>query len=202
MLYYKMNKTQRKGGLVCMMKKYFILLTLFAAAVFSLKAAEQYDINFGNGVKNGSISINGSLDSFSMTTDFGSVGGSGAIGYYTYTDDINNYQLGDQTFTKKDGAITIDNLAEGQNIGFYLVKKNGQIYSDFYFGVDKHGLYMDFEKNYGNGKDERIYISSIEAVNSKKPTGQPLPGALMTLAVGGAAAWIARKRGFKLQKKC
>ena len=58
----------------------FFLWLFFSVSAF---AAAQYSITYGGPGSNGSINVLSDLSSFSFTTDFGSIGGSARIGYYT-----------------------------------------------------------------------------------------------------------------------
>ena len=124
---------------------------------FSVSA--QYSITYGGPGSNGSINVLSDLSSFSFTTDFGSIGGSASIGYYTYTDNINNVTYGTQTFGKKDGGtVDLGAFVEGQHIGFYLERNNGQKVTDFFFKEQNGILTLTFNKNGGHGGDETPHL--------------------------------------------
>ena len=56
-------------------------------------------------------------------------------------------------------------------------------------------LYLTFDKNGGSGGDEFVQIGSITATPSAPaPSGQPLPGVVAALAVGGMAVAAGRWR--------
>ena len=132
---------------------------------------------------------------FSFTTDFGSIGGSASIGYYTYTDNINNVTYGTQTFGKKDGGtVDLGAFVEGQHIGFYLERNNGQKVTDFFFKEQNGILTLTFNKNGGHGGDETIALAGITAITDSAPSGQPLPGVLAALLIGGATFGVLRLR--------
>lgn len=179
------------------MKKIILALTIMvtvgiASAVTQYTAdssGNSYDIF--NGVKggdNGYIQINQDM-TFSFTTDFGSVGGSGGLGFYTYTDNPANAVDGGVTYKKGDGTtIDLGTLSEGEKVGFYLVRNNGDIITDFYFVEEEGELYLKFIKNNGHGSDEMFLVSSI-ITNNTPPSGQPLPGVLAALLLGGGATY-------------
>lgn len=186
------------------MKKilFFIALALWAGVTVS--AATQYAggdglyaIIAGARGENGAIAILQDIESFSFTTDFGSVGNSGSVGYYIYTDDPANAVDGGTLFSKKNGgAIDLGALSEGQNIGFYLVRNNGDIITDFAFVTEGDELSLKFFKQ-GNGKDEMFVLDNITILQSESsgsPSGQPLPGALAVLLLGGGALALRQRR--------
>lgn len=170
----------------------FFLWLFFSVSAF---AAAQYSITYGGPGSNGSINVLSDLSSFSFTTDFGSIGGSASIGYYTYTDNINNVTYGTQTFGKKDGeTVDLGAFVEGQHIGFYLERNNGQKVTDFFFKEQNGILTLTFNKNGGHGGDETIALAGITAITDSAPSGQPLPGVLAALLIGGATFGVLRLR--------
>ena len=171
------------------------LSVLAAILCVPVWAAHQYELNFGGRGENGSISVLENLESLSLQVSFKSAGGAG-LGYYTYRDEPSKNTPGDRLFGKQDGrTIDLGPFAAGDNIGFFLKRKNGSIVSDFSF-LEKDGvLYMTFDKNGGSGGDEFVQIGSITATPSAPaPSGQPLPGVVAALAVGGMAVAAGRWR--------
>lgn len=171
------------------------LSVLAAILCVPVWAAHQYELNFGGRGENGSISVLENLESLSLQVSFKSAGGAG-LGYYTYRDEPSKNTPGDRLFGKQDGGtIDLGPFAAGDNIGFFLKRKNGSIVSDFSF-LEKDGvLYLTFDKNGGSGGDEFVQIGSITATPSASaPSGQPLPGVVAALAVGGMAVAAGRWR--------
>ena len=171
------------------------LSVLAAILCVPVWAAHQYELNFGGRGENGSISVLENLESLSLQVSFKSAGGAG-LGYYTYRDEPSKNTPGDRLFGKQDGGtIDLGPFAAGDNIGFFLKRKNGSIVSDFSF-LEKDGvLYLTFDKNGGSGGDEFVQIGSITATPSAPaPSGQPLPGVVAALAVGGLAVAAGRWR--------
>ncbi|MBS1452768.1 MAG: hypothetical protein HP002_05210 [Lentisphaeria bacterium] len=171
------------------------LSVLAAILCVPVWAAHQYELNFGGRGENGSISVLENLESLSLQVSFKSAGGAG-LGYYTYRDEPSKNTPGDRLFGKQDGGtIDLGPFAAGDNIGFFLKRKNGSIVSDFSF-LEKDGvLYLTFDKNGGSGGDEFVQIGSITATPfAPAPSGQPLPGVVAALAVGGMAVAAGRWR--------
>ena len=171
------------------------LSVLAAILCVPVWAAHQYELNFGGRGENGSISVLENLESLSLQVSFKSAGGAG-LGYYTYRDEPSKNTPGDRLFGKQDGGtIDLGPFAAGDNIGFFLKRKNRSIVSDFSF-LEKDGvLYLTFDKNGGSGGDEFVQIGSITATPSAPaPSGQPLPGVVAALAVGGMAVAAGRWR--------
>ena len=176
------------------MKNLLIAFGVLGTAL-SLFGAPQYEINFGYpGRHNGSIRILEDLSSLTLYSDFGSVGNSGKIGYYVYTDTPANAVTGAATFSKSDGAIRLPELRAGDKVGFFLRRANGRVVSRFHFSPGYDGYWLVFDKNHGHGWDEALFFSSIVAEGMPVPTGQPLPGILVTLLGGGAALLICRRQ--------
>ena len=171
------------------------LSVLAAILCVPVWAAHQYELNFGGRGEHGSSSVLENLESLSLQVSFKSAGGAG-LGYYTYRDEPSKNTPGDRLFGKQDGGtIDLGPFAAGDNIGFFLKRKNGSIVSDFSF-LEKDGvLYLTFDKNGGSGGDEFVQIGSITATPfAPAPSGQPLPGVVAALAVGGMAVAAGRWR--------
>ena len=174
--------------------KMLISLLMFFSISSVVFAAAQYDFEPGvPGTSNGSLNILENVSSITFRTDFGSVGNSGSVGYYVYTNDPAAAVQGATSFTKPDGAIVLPSLKAGEKVGFFLVRANNRVLRDFNFVQDKKGLYLDFYKNGGAGKSERMLLVPVSSETKPSgPSGQPLPGILATLAVGLAALGVHR----------
>lgn len=184
------------------MKKYISFIFIFLL-VASVQAATQYSsdaygiVSGSRQGENGYISVLRDIESFSITTDFGSIGNSGAVGFYVYSDDIANAVDGGSLFRKGNSdGIDLGSLSAGDKIGFYLVRNNGDIITDFYFAQDGDSISLQFVKNGGNGKDEMFAFGQVNVVASggSDPSGQPLPGILAALIAGGAVHMVRRRR--------
>ena len=176
-----------------MFKKIITTLAIFVAvSALPALAATQYSIVNGNATSNGSIKILESLNSFTFNTNFGNIGNSGYVGFYTYTDNVSDAQKSDSTFRKSGGStVDLGALEAGQNVGFYLVRNNGESITDFYFSEGKKGeLTLTFVSNGKHGKGESMYIENIIATTSPSSpsSGQPLPGIWVTLGIAALAA--------------
>ena len=167
-------------------------LTFFV--VLSLSGAVQYEFDTGGpGWRNGSLNILEDISSLTLYSDFGSIGNSGSVGYYVYTDSPANAVTGAVTFSKHDGAIALPELKAGDKVGFFLKRKNGSVLNQFYFIPYGDSYLLAFNKNGWHGRDEVMFFSSIAAGNAPVPSGQPLPGLVATLFLGIAALWICRR---------
>lgn len=174
------------------------LSVLAAVLCIPLLAAHQYELNFGGKGENGSITVLENLKSLSFQIDFKSAGGAG-LGYYTYRDEPSKYTPGDRLFDRKDGGtIDLGSFVAGDNIGFFLKRKNGSIVSDFSF-LEKDGvLYLTFDKNGGSGGE--ISVRTARSRRRRPPRlrrGSRCPGVVAALAVGrmavAAGRWRRRK---------
>ena len=150
------------------------------------------------------IQINQDLDSFSFVSDFKSIGGGGTVGFFLYPeglegqklkDYIANYDQFDKEFGKNltGGRVDLGALKAGDRVGFYENKNGHGIVRGWDFQTKHDVTYIAFDKNGGKGKDEWMSIEDITANvtgggsgNGGAPSGQPLPGALVMLALGGA----------------
>ncbi len=175
------------------MKKIIFMTLVLVSGILS--AATQYEFIYGSISSPGYIQITQDLTSFSFATDFGSVGNAGSLGFYTFTDDPANRVDGGTTFRKANGStVALGSFTEGQKIGFYLTRNNGTILTDFYFTEEGGNIYLNFVKT-GNGKDEILLFGSIIAGgDTPAPSGQPLPGVLAAMILGGGAAYSAYRR--------
>ncbi len=175
--------------------KILISLLIFFSISSVVLAATQYEFEPGvPGSTNGSLNILEDVSSLTFRTDFGSVGNSGSVGYYVYTTDPAAAVDGSLSFTKPDGQIVLPALKAGEKVGFYLTRANQRKLTLFNFVEDKKGLYLDFYKNGGAGKSERMLLVPVSSEQKPSgPSGQPLPGVLATLAVGLTALGVRRR---------
>ncbi len=187
------------------MKKLFLIFGLIIVATIA-SAANQYPLSGtsdfyqfvlgSKGGENGYIQINQDIASFTFVTDFGSIGNAGSLGFYTYTDNPIEATDGGVAFRKSNGMeIDLGKLEEGEKVGFYLTRNNGDVLRDFYFTQEGENLYLKFTKN-GGGGDETFLIARITYLSGEgNPTsGQPLPGILAALLMGSGIAIYRRKR--------
>ncbi|MCQ2390316.1 MAG: hypothetical protein MJ240_02730 [Kiritimatiellae bacterium] len=190
---------------------------LVAAAALTLMAAKAEDayalVNDAKGYSY--IQINEDLDSFKFTSDFKSIGNSGKVGFFVYPEGLEgdalkkyiNEAADDNAMFGKQinhGEVDLGALKAGDRVGFYLDRNNGRLVRDWSFET-KHGTtYIAFDKN-GGGKDEWMPINNVTTTaagsgSGDAPAGQPLPGALAMLALGGLGAGVAKLRGKKKAK--
>lgn len=183
------------------MKSLFFLLAF--CTLFPLKAALQYEFDPGvPGHRDGALKILENLSSLTLRTNFGSVGNSGAIGYYVYTTDPAQAIVGAATFRKHDGAISLPELNAGDKVGFFLVRNNGMVVRRFNFIASGDSYFLIFHKNAG-GQDERMFFSSIAAEGAATSSGQPLPGLLITIALGVLVLFVIGMRsGVRETARC
>jgi len=148
------------------------------------------------------IQINEDLASFKFKSDGHSLGNAGRVGYVVYPTDMAKEDLGDYMeanannpqFQKSvnGGVVDLGSLKAGDRVGFYEVRPNGGTYTQTAFKEWKDHVWLAFDKNGGNGKDEWMTISEISAQSAGSgtgaPSGAPLPGALAVLLVGGFGA--------------
>lgn len=161
------------------MKKLITTLCIVAATCC---IAQPYElVNDANGYSY--IQINEDLESFKFTSDFKSIGNSGIVGYYV------NGEKSDTSFSKKSNELTISDLKTGDQVAFWLLRKNGDLIKAFTFENFHEKTYIAFDKN-GGGKDEWMSIDNIE---TKSPSGQPLPF-MPLLLFGLPCAFLLHKR--------
>ena len=169
-----------------------LLPVFFAPALF---AATQYEFDPGTkSGRSGSLRILEDISTLTLYSDFGSIGNSGSVGYYVYTDSPENAVRNAATFSKSDGAITLTDLRAGENVGFFLLRKNGTEVNRFQFIPHGDSYFLAFDKNGGNGRDEVMFFRSIVSESAPVPAGQPLPGLLFTLIAGAAVLLIIGRR--------
>lgn len=188
------------------MKKLVMIAAMVTAAC--VWGADEYEFI---SAKTDYIGITEDLDSFSITSDFGSVGGSGKVGYYVYDGAlsaaeratlINESVNKGNYFTKANNTLTISNLSAGDKIGFYLVRKNGNVISDWHFSQDAGSTNGIVFPKSGHGRDEVLAFAEIVVIRqSQDPgtTGMPLPGFLPALLIGGCGlsgmSWKRFRKG-------
>lgn len=174
------------------MKKHLIAFfaILFATASF---AAVQYEadgpfkFNYGDLAGGSSILILADLESLTLSTDYGSVGNSAKVGYIVYDADGTVAARSEALFYKQlapSNDIVLANLSAGQTIGFYLERNNGDVVGDFVLAEVDGYVALQFAKNGKfSGNSETFVFLGVSAI--EPPQGQPLPGGLLTLLVGG-----------------
>lgn len=174
------------------MKKHFIAFFAVLSAVASF-AAVQYEadglfqFNYGDLAGGSSILILADLESLTLSTDYGSVGNSAKVGYIVYDADGTVAARSEAQFHKQlapSNDIVLANLSAGQSIGFFLERNNGDVIGDFVFAEVAGHVALQFAKNGKlSGNSETLVFLGVSAIEA--PQGQPLPGVLVTLLVGG-----------------
>lgn len=193
----KQGKTKQRNE---KMKKALISAFTTVVAVVAL-ATEQYE--FGANY----LQINEDVANLSIYSgDFHSVGAAGRIGIITLEAGMTAADIdaavkksiaeGGAVWSKKNPTVDLGAVAAGTKLSFYLVRPNGLVVNVGDFGTDaKKGRYLEFDKNGGSGKDERIY--NIEVTASTPASGQPLPGALAVFLLAGGVCGAAAVRKHK-----
>ena len=113
--------------------------------------------------------------------------------YNLITDEIGSFKNNNEyTFTEND------------KIALWIKDSQGNIYnstkqpSEFIWGKSdfKDDIFKVYGGNKGSNGTHEYYIFSVKVVsnNDKKPTGQPLPGIVATLIVGGTSFFYLKKR--------
>ena len=186
-----MRINNEKGGID--MKKMIAIGTM-ALALTGVCADEAFTlVNDAQGYSY--IQINEDLGSFKFTSDFKSIGNSGKVGFFIYPDGLSGQALKDYIanipadnaqFAKKinGGVVDLGALKAGDRVGFYLDRNNGDIVRNWDFATKHDTTYIAFDKN-GGGKDEWMSITDVKTSGTEGPSGQPLPGVLAMLALGG-----------------
>ncbi len=199
--------TQEKGSKD--MKKYgFLMVALLTLGAFGAESyqfvSDRYNIFSAAGDY---IQVNEDLESFNLSSDFGTVGGSGRVGYYTYEGNLSYGEMASKVNSsiregnmsaKRNGGINMNNLSAGQKIGFYLVRNNGHVVTDWQFVQDRNGsIGIQFNRiGPGIGREVMFFKDIvIKGTGDIKMAGTPLPGFLPTLLMGalGLAGTALRK---------
>ena len=182
------------------MTKIAVMAAALAASVATF-AENAFEFKV-DGAGHSYLQINQDMKDFTFASNFGSVGNSGAVGYK-----VNGETRKGETYTKKDGKISMSNLSAGDRIDFYLVRKNGQRIEGWEY-MDKAGK-INFMKNGGTdhghagpGKDEWINFGEATITGfDYQEAGGPLPGALVVLLLGGAGLGGAKLRKRRAAKQ-
>ena len=152
------------------------------------------------------IKFNADVQDFAFKSDFKSIGNSGKVGYYILPDGLSaqeakeyiaKLEMNDAQFGKKinDGIVDLGERQNGERVGFYLQRNNGDLVRGWSFQDAKGTTYIAFDKNGGHGKDEWMSIEDISVIpRTDIPTGAPLPGVLTMLLLGGASAGVLKLR--------
>lgn len=189
------------------MKKYFIILLLILN--MSAFAAYQYNVK-GN---QGWLSFDSST---TLSLDVGTTGkdkdhenfidkGKGISDYGWY-----NLESGESGSFNNGLTAT---FTENDKIGLYITDNNGNTYlstkptspfKDDIWGKSKYidGSIFIGGGNFGSNGTHEYYVFKVNTVgnSSNTPTGQPLPGILATLLVGGTGLWYLKNRKSLLKK--
>lgn len=104
-------------------------------------------------------------------------------------------------------------FTENDKIGLYITDNNGNTYlstkptspfEDDIWGKSKYidGSIFIGGGNFGSNGTHEYYVFKVNTVgnSSNTPTGQPLPGILATLLVGGTGLWYLKNRKTLLKK--
>ena len=198
-----------------MMTKFLTVLLTGSVAVFSAQADEAYSlVNDAQGYSY--IQINQDVSSFTFVSDFKSIGNGGTVGFFVYPKDLEgqalkdyiaNFDANDAKFSKKvnGGLVDLGALSAGDRVGFYEDKNGHGIVRGWDFQTKHDVTYIAFDKNDGTGKDEWMSIGNITVETGSHggnkqggtPSGQPLPGALVMLALGGPGLGALKLRKSK-----
>lgn len=156
-----------------------ICLALLGAA--TALAVQQYDVN-ANGIRvneNMSVTIHVSGNNLFKNYD--------KFGFYVQNAD-GSYR--NQTFSIADAQgkkFDFGDFAAGEEIKLYVVKGDN-VFSDFSLS-DKNGELVDVEFFDRNGKTETKFKFHVDG---GAPSGQPLPGVIAALLLGGGALGARR----------
>lgn len=183
------------------MKK--LLLLTFLIYSFSCFAAYQYNVK-GN---QGWLSFDSNT---TLSLDVGTSGkdkdhenfidrGEGISDYGWY-----NLDSGEAGSFKNGATVT---FSENDKIGLYVTDNKGKTYlstkptspfEDDIWGKSKliDGSIVVGGGNFGSNGTHEYYVFKVNTVGngSNTPTGQPLPGILATLLVGGTGIWYLKNR--------
>ena len=123
-------------------------------------------------------------------------------------DDWGWYNLNTNEFGsfKSGGEFT---FTENDKISLWVKDKHGNTYnstkepSDFIWGKSdgNDGIFKIYGGNKGSNGSHEYYVFKVRTVpSSNTPTGQPLPGIIATLMIGGCGIWYLRNRKRILNK--
>jgi hypothetical protein len=186
-------KEVKKSKVNTHMKKLIFILSLITA--FTVKALESTSdkFSFVNDVNGYSyLKINSDMNSFTFQSDFKSIGNSGAVGFFKYADSregaalisyINEYDAILAQYSKhvNNGIVSLGDVNAGDRIGFYLVRKNGDVIKNWKFTYKQNTAYITFLRNHG--KDEQMSFGVV--AYDAPAAGAPLPGSLAVIFIGG-----------------
>lgn len=182
------------------------LAVVVALAATGVRAADAFTlVNDPNGYSY--LKINSEMDAFAFSSDFKSIGNSGAVGFFKYPAGlegvalkayVNDYNSINAQFRKNlnGGQVALGDVKEGDRIGFYLQRNNGNLLKNWTFVSDKGTSYIAFLSGSGKGKDQRMSFGSVTYA-APEAAGAPLPGSLAVVLVGGAFAALIWRRKFK-----
>lgn len=174
------------------MKKIMTIVALVFASI-----CVRADFTFDNGM------ITFDQDSsFDLTITKGWGNSKYNFGYFTY--DANGNRVEKViAIDNSGGTFTVDGLNAGDSIGFYYVDSHGKyIYSDeaghkggdtmtSLGGTSSGGESFNLGK--GNSSSSGIQFTVDSMIKQPTPSGQPLPGILLTLLIGGSGFFGASK---------
>jgi hypothetical protein len=185
------------------MKKFLVIAFGLFLAANSLMAAYQYNNNY--------LTLNGTLkdhnENFLVGTDsnltlniIGLNQGSLSDWSGLIVETTNASGTTSQTVAITGNSINIGNVTAGDTLKFYLTGSQGTTNNSYdgtwgsgwdynpEAGIDMYE-YLYFAGNYGQWVSGYVSVQfQISGTPTPAPTGQPLPGALAALLVGGAGA--------------
>ena len=191
------------------MKKYFLASVLAVFTASSVMAAYQYNVK-GN---QGWLTFDGDTTvSFDLTTASRKDKDNGQDNYIDRGQGVADYGWysldSDARGSFKDGAIA--SFTENDRIGFYVKDNAGNVYVSTKPGENAPenvmwGKYREINGgfsvaggNFGSNGTQEYYVFKVNNVNGsesgKTPSGQPLPGIIATLIVGGGTVIYLKKR--------
>lgn len=159
-------------------KKFLVLFAMCLSVCAS--AAYQYEIDW-SGIhvnSNSSLIVKFTDNSFFKNFDTFGYSINGEFGKEFNTDSVKGKEFDLGSFTT------------GDNIGFF-VSQNGTYYNNFGLTSKDNGHYL-FETWTSDWSSYQSFDVKINGFDST-PSGQPLPGVLTSLALGGAALLAIRK---------
>jgi hypothetical protein len=197
------------------MKKLFLMFLMFGAAV-SAMAAYQYNVK-GN---QGWLSFDGETTvAFDLTLESRKDKDNGQDNYIDRGNNYADFGWYDLDDTEKRGSFNNGASAtfnKGDRIGFWVKDNAGNVYTstkpdknapdNVIWGKSReiNGGYSVAGGNFGSNGTQEYYTFKINTSNSGNapaPSGQPLPGIIATLLVGGGALVYLKKRKSLYGKK-